>query len=63
MAILWESTQSQIDFFKAITVLRIIIPNMKVGITDQSEEEKDKIFTKQENVLSNAEILLKKEES
>ena len=36
---------------------------MKVGITDQSEEEKDKIFTKQENVLSNAEILLKKEES
>ena len=63
MAILWESTQSQIDFFKAITVLRIIIPNMKVGITDQSEEEKEKIFAKQENVLSNAEILLKKEES
>ena len=63
MAILWESAQSQIDFFKAITVLRIIIPNMKVGITDKSEEEKEEIFTKQENVLSNAEILLKKEES
>ena len=36
---------------------------MKTGITDQNEEEKNKIFAKQENVLSNAEILLKKEES
>ena len=31
---------------------------MKNDITDQSEEEKNKIFAKQENVLSNAEILL-----
>ena len=47
-------------FFKAITVLRIIISNMKTDITDQSEEEKKKIFAEQENVLSNAEMLLKK---
>ena len=57
------STQTQIDFFKAITVLRIIISNLKTDITDQSEEQKKKIFAKQENVLSNAEMLLKKEES
>ena len=36
---------------------------MKTDITDQSEEEKKKIFAEQENVLSNAEMLLKKEES
>ena len=58
-----DSAQNQIDFFKAITVLRIIISNMKTDITDQSEEQKKKIFAKQENVLSNAEMLLKKEES
>ena len=46
LAILWESTQSRTDFFKAITVLRIIIPNIKTGITYQSEEEKEKIFAK-----------------
>ena len=57
------STQTQIDFFKAITVLIIIISNMKTDITDQSEEEKTKIFAEQENILSNAEMLLKKEES
>ena len=33
---------------------------MKTDITDQSEEEKKKIFAEQENVLSNAEMLLKK---
>ena len=33
---------------------------MKTDIKDQSEEEKKKIFAKQENVLSNAEMLLKK---
>ena len=54
------SVQTQIDFFKAITVLRIIISNLKTDITDQSEEQKKKIFAKQENVLSNAEMLLKK---
>ena len=33
---------------------------MKADITDQSEGEKQKIFAKQENFLSNAEILLQK---
>ena len=54
------STQTQIDFFKAITVLIIIISNMKTDITDESEEEKTKIFAEQENILSNTEMLLKK---
>ena len=31
---------------------------MKTDIRDQSEEEKNKVFAKQENVLSNAEMLL-----
>ena len=57
------SAQTQLDFFKAITVLKTIISNLKTDITDQSEEQKKKIFAKQENVLSNAEMLLKKEES
>ena len=34
------STQNQINFYKAITVLRIISSNMKTDITNQSEEEK-----------------------
>ena len=54
------STQTQINFFKAIAALRIIISNIKTDITDHSEEEKKKIFVEQENVLSNAEMLLKK---
>ena len=54
------STQTQINFFKAIAALRIIISNIKTDITDHSEEEKKKIFAEQENVLSNAEMLLKK---
>ena len=33
---------------------------MKTDSTDQSEEQKKKIFAKQENILSNAEMLLKK---
>ena len=57
------SAQFQGDFFKAISTLKIIISNLKTDMTDESEEEKEKIFAKQENVLSNAEILLKKEES
>ena len=52
------SAQTQIGFAKAITVLRIIISNIKTDITDQSEEEKKKIFAEQENVLSNTEMLL-----
>ena len=54
------SAQTQLDFFKAIATLKIIISNLKTDITDQSEEQKKKIFAKQENVLSNAEMLLKK---
>ena len=54
------STETQIDFFKAITLLRIIISNLKTDITDQSEEEKNNIFAERENVLSNAEMLVKK---
>ena len=54
------SAKTQIDFSKAITTLKIIISNLKTDITDQSEEQKKKFFAKQENVLSNAEMLLKK---
>ena len=52
------SAQTQINFFKAITVLRIIISNMKGDIPDQSEEKKKKSFAEQQNILSNAEMLL-----
>ena len=57
------STENQIDLFKAMAVLRIIISNMKTVITDQRKEEKKNIFAEQENVLTNGEMLLKKEES
>ena len=53
-----NSAQIQGDFFKAITTLKIIISNLKTDITDQSEEQKKKLFAKQENVLSNADMLL-----
>ena len=43
-----------------ITVLKEIISSMKTDIIDQSEEEKKKIFAKQENILSNAQMLLTK---
>ena len=52
------STQTQGDFLKAITILRIIISNIKTDITDQSKEEKKKIFAEQGNVLSSAQMLL-----
>ena len=52
------STQTQGDFLKAITILRIIISNIKTDITDQSKEEEKKIFAEQENVLSSAQMLL-----
>ena len=52
------SEKTQIDFFNAITVLRIILSNLKTDITDQSEEQKNKIFAKQESVLSNEDMLL-----
>ena len=54
---------SQAKFLEAITALKIIISSMKTYIKDQNEEEKKKIFAKQENVLSNPKMLLKKEES
>ena len=54
------SAQTQLDCFKTMATLEIIISNLKTDITDQSEEQKKKIFAKQENVLSNAEMLLKK---
>ena len=54
------STGTQTDFLKTITALKISISNMKTNIIDQSVERKKKIFAKQENVLSNAQILLKK---
>ena len=52
------STETQIYFFKAITELRIIISSIKADIPDQSE--KREIFAEQENILSNAEMLLEK---
>ena len=57
------SAETQTEFLKAITELKIIISNMKTDITDQIEEQKKKILAKQENVLSNAEMLLKKEKT
>ena len=55
-----DSLQVQLDFFKAITSLKMIISSMKTDSKDQSEKGKKKIFAKQGNVLSNAELLLKK---
>ena len=52
------SAEDEVKFFKAITVLKKIISKIKTDTTDQSEEEKKKIFAKQEHVLSNAEMLL-----
>ena len=39
-----DSAQNQIDFFKAITVLRIIISNMKTDITDKVKKKKRKFL-------------------
>ena len=55
-----SSTETQIHFLKAITVLETIISNLKTGIIDQSEEQKKKFFAERENVLSSAEMLLEK---
>ena len=38
------STKNQLDLAKAITVLDIIITNMKNDITDQTEEQKRKLL-------------------
>ena len=45
-------------FLEATNAKKTIISSMKTDIKDQNEEEKKKIFAKQENVLGNAEILL-----
>ena len=50
-----NSTEVQVDFFKAIYVLKT---SMKNDITDQSEEQKKKTFEEQESVLNDAEVLL-----
>ena len=55
------SSRNQLKFLEAINVLEILISSMKNDITDQSEEQKKKIFAEQESVLNNAELLLKKE--
>ena len=55
-----SSSENQIHFLKAMAVLKITISKIKNNITDQNEEQKKKIFAEQENVLSNAEMLLKK---
>ena len=54
------SSEDQIKFFEAIIILKTIISSMKTGIKDQGEEGKKKLFAKQENFLSNAEMLLAK---
>ena len=56
-----SSTKAQTDFIEAITVLKKIISSIKTDVTDQSREQKKKIFAEQESVLNNAELLLKKE--
>ena len=52
------STETQIDFTKAITVIKI--SRMKTDISDQSEEQKQKDFAEQDSVSNNAEGLLEK---
>ena len=40
------STEDQTKFLKTITVLRVIISNLKTEITDQSEEQEKENFWK-----------------
>ena len=54
------SAKPQINFFKAVTVLRIIISNMKKFYVRKKISKK--VLAEQENVR-NVEILVKKEES
>ena len=49
---LLSSTEGQINLFKAVHILKILIASLKNDTTDQSE--------KQERILNNAEALLKK---
>ena len=57
------STETQTDFFKAITVLRIIISNMKTDIADQSKEERKTFLQNKKMFLVMLKCCLKKEES
>ena len=52
------SLEDQLKLLKAVSVLEATIPSIKNDITDQSEEQKKKIFVKQESVLNNAKVLL-----
>ena len=52
-----SSTKAQTEFLEATTALKIIISSIKADVTNQSEEEKNKIFVERENVLSNAKML------
>ena len=54
------STEAQLNFGKAITVLEIIISNPKNDIADQIDREKKEIIAEQESVLSNGKVLLEK---
>ena len=54
------SAKPQINFFKAVTVLKIIISNMKKFYVRKKISKK--VLAEQENVR-NVEILVKKEES
>ena len=55
-----SSSEDQINFFKAIYVLKTIISSMKNDIIDQKEEQKSKLFAEQESVLNNVKSLLEK---
>ena len=55
-----SSSEDQINFFKAIYVLKTIISSMKNDIIDQKEEQKSKLFAEQESVLNNVKLLLEK---
>ena len=57
---LLSSTEGQINLFKAIHILKILISSLKNDSTDQSEKQERKISGKQERFLNNAEALLKK---
>ena len=55
-----SSSEDQINFFKAIYVLKTIISSMKNDIIDRKEEQKSKLFAEQESVLNNVKLLLEK---
>ena len=42
-----SSTKAQTEFLEVITALKIIISSIKTDVTDQSEEEKKKVFAEQ----------------